>query len=215
MLQSLPIILFSNSQKPSLLFFQFLPIILKFRPIMLILCKQKMKPHTLPLFQNYARCSYIPIMPETYCAHSIPYQRGRKRGGGGGSCPPLFEEGGGHSPPHFFATNFLLSAMPLHRQMTLSVSIAKCIVCILNFVFTIDTQYEKKRFLIFSVFVPHFLSACYPSVYGYGEMNGVMTSSLWWWVGAGCCWSSNSPGRYMCQCVLALVGTCTSVYWPW
>ena len=51
--------------------------------------------------------------------------------------------------------------------------------------------------------------------YRYGEMNGVMTSPLWWWVGAGCCWSSNSPGRYMHQCVLALVGTCTSVYWPW
>ena len=41
MLQSLPIILFSNSQKPSLLFFQFLPIILKFMPVMLILRKEK------------------------------------------------------------------------------------------------------------------------------------------------------------------------------
>ena len=37
MLQSLPIILFSNSQKLSLLFFQFLPIILKFLPVMLII----------------------------------------------------------------------------------------------------------------------------------------------------------------------------------
>ena len=37
MLQSLPIILFSNSQKLSLLLFQFLPIILKFLPVMLII----------------------------------------------------------------------------------------------------------------------------------------------------------------------------------
>ena len=37
MLQSLPIILFSNSQKLSLLFFQFLPIILTLLPVMLIL----------------------------------------------------------------------------------------------------------------------------------------------------------------------------------
>ena len=37
MLQSLPIILFSNSQKLSLLLFQFLPIVLKFLPVMLII----------------------------------------------------------------------------------------------------------------------------------------------------------------------------------
>ena len=37
MLQTLPIILLRNSQKPSLLLFQFLPIILKFLPIMLII----------------------------------------------------------------------------------------------------------------------------------------------------------------------------------
>ena len=41
--------------------------------------------------------------------------RGRKRGGGGG--------GGGIVPSHFIANNFLLSAMPLHGQMTLSSSI--------------------------------------------------------------------------------------------
>ena len=56
MLQSLPIILFSNSQKPSLLFFQFLPIILKFLPVMLILCKQKMKPHTVVQQKSHCMC---------------------------------------------------------------------------------------------------------------------------------------------------------------
>ena len=56
MLQSLPIILFSNSQKISLLFFQFLPIILKFLPVMLILCKQKMKPHTVVQQKSHCTC---------------------------------------------------------------------------------------------------------------------------------------------------------------
>ena len=46
-------------------------------------------------------------------------KRGRKRGG---SCPPPFEEGGGIALP-LFPNNFLLSAMLLHRQMTLSISI--------------------------------------------------------------------------------------------
>ena len=56
MLQSLPTILFSNSQKPSLLFFQFLPIILKFLPVILILCKQKMKPHTVVQQKSHCTC---------------------------------------------------------------------------------------------------------------------------------------------------------------
>ena len=56
MLQSLPIILFSNSQKPSLLFFQFLPIILKFMPVMLLLCKQKMKPHAVVQQKSHCTC---------------------------------------------------------------------------------------------------------------------------------------------------------------
>ena len=70
MLQSLPIILFSNSQKPSLLFFQFLPIILKFMPVMLILRKEKMKPHTVVqqnnLTWNLNYESYTPPFVHAY-----------------------------------------------------------------------------------------------------------------------------------------------------
>ena len=56
MLQSLPIILFSNSQKPSLLFFRFLPIILKFMPVMLILRKEKKNTHTVVQQKSHCTC---------------------------------------------------------------------------------------------------------------------------------------------------------------
>ena len=48
--------LIGYSQKPTLLFFQFLPIILKFMPIMLILCKEKRKPHTVVQQKSHCTC---------------------------------------------------------------------------------------------------------------------------------------------------------------
>ena len=68
MLQVLPIILFSNSQKLILLFFQFLPIILNFLPVMLILRKQKMKPHTVVQQKSHCTCrkGVIPAIPYRY-----------------------------------------------------------------------------------------------------------------------------------------------------
>ena len=66
MLQSLPVILFSNSQKLSLLFFQFLPIILKFLPATLILCKPKMKPHTVLQQKSHCTCRKGVITGDSY-----------------------------------------------------------------------------------------------------------------------------------------------------